>query len=319
MATTNHVMPRFDDRWSFLYLEHGRMEQEEASLAFVGKEGATQVPLNQVGLVQLGPGTSVTHAAMKALMDNNSLVCWTGDGGARLYAHGASGGRTSRRLLRQAGLFCNPESRIEVIRRMYERRFPDPLPPGVTLEQVRGMEGARVRAAYQAAARKYGVAWGRRSYEPGNWDYADPVNRALSTANALLYGVCHAAILAAGYSPAIGFIHTGKMLSFVYDVADFYKTETSIPAAFQAAQASAEVEARVRAACRDVFHEQRIMERCLPDIAEVLNAGDDTGEDAEESEGRIISLADGAEAGRLPWEGERAGERRAMGAGPEEV
>ncbi len=314
-----HVMPRFDDRWSFLYLEHGRMEQEAASLAFCGKEGVAQLPLNQVGLLQLGPGTSVTHAAMKALMDNGSLVCWTGEGGARLYAHGASGNRSSRRLLRQAALFCNEETRIQVIRRMYQKRFPDPLPESVTLDQVRGMEGARVRAAYQEAARRYGIAWERRAYDPGQWDHADPVNRALSTANALLYGLCHAAILAAGYSPAIGFIHTGKMLSFVYDIADFYKTETSIPAAFQAAQAVSEVEARVRLACRELFHEKAVMQRCLPDIAEVLDAGDDLGADAEESEGRIVSLADGTPVGGLPRERQCPGAGRTVGAGGEQV
>ena len=315
-----HVMPRFDDRWSYLYLEHCRLEQDAASLALHEEEGVSQVPINQLGLLLLGPGTSVTHAAMKTLMDNASLVCWTGEGGARLYAHGASGNRSSRRLLRQAQLFCDEESRIQVIRRMYQKRFPEPLPPDTTLEQIRGMEGARVRATYQQMSRKYGVAWERRAYDPGNWDYADPVNRALSAANALLYGVCHAAILSAAYSPAIGFIHTGKMLSFVYDMADLYKTETTLPVAFEAAQTGGgEIERRTRILCREIFHDRRIMQRCLPDIAEVLDAADDLGEDAEESAGRIVTLADRAQAGRLPWESERTGEGRAVGDGDTEV
>jgi CRISPR-associated protein Cas1 len=307
--TGQHVLPRFDDRWSYLYLEQGRLEREAASLSFYGKEGVAQIPINQIGLLLLGPGTSVTQAAMKALMDNRSLVCWTGDGGARLYAHGAGGARSSLRLLRQAQLFCNEESRVQVIRRMYQKRFPSPLPAETTLEQIRGMEGARVRAGYQQLSQTFGVPWEHRSYDPEHWDSADPINRALSTANALLYGVCHAAILAAGYSPAIGFIHTGKMLSFVYDIADLYKVETSLPAAFEAAQRAGEVEVRVRILCREIFHDKRIHERCLPDIAEVLDAGDDLGEDADELAGRIVTLADGAEAGRVPWEREppRAG------------
>jgi len=317
--TGQHVLPRFDDRWSYLYLEQGRLERDAASLAFHGKEGHVQIPINQIGLLLLGPGTTVTQAAMKALMDNRSLVCWTGEAGARLYAHGAGGARSSRRLLRQAQLFCSEEARIQVIRRMYQKRFPDPLRPEVTLEQIRGMEGARVRAAYQAMALNYGVQWDHRLYDPGNWDYADPINRALSTANALLYGVCHAAILAAGYSPAIGFIHTGKMLSFVYDIADLYKTETSVPAAFESAQRTGDVEARVRILCREFFHEKRVMERCLPDIAEVLDARDDTGEDADESAGRIITLADRAQAGRVPWEREQPGEGRALADGEAKV
>ena len=317
--TSQHVLPRFDDRWSYLYFEQGRLERDAASVAFHGKEGTVQVPINHIGLLLLGPGTSVTQAAMKALMDNRSLVCWTGEAGARLYAHGAGGARSSRRLLRQAQLFCGAETRLQVIRRMYQKRFPDPLSAETTIEQIRGMEGARVRASYQAMALKFGVHWDHRLYDPGNWDYADPINRALSAANALLYGVCHAAILAAGYSPAIGFVHTGKMLSFVYDIADLYKTVTSVPAAFESAQKTGDVETRVRVLCREVFHEQRIQARCLPDIAEVLDAGDDLGEDADESAGRIVTLADGAEAGRVPWERERASEGGTVADGGAQV
>jgi CRISPR-associated protein Cas1 len=317
--TGQHVLPRFDDRWSYLYLEQGRLERDASSVAFHGKDGIVQIPINHIGLLLLGPGTSVTQAAMKTLVDNRSLVCWTGEGGARLYAHGAGGVRSSRRLLRQAQLFCDETTRIQVIRRMYQKRFADPLPAETSLEQIRGMEGARVRDTYQQMSVKYGVPWERRLYDPGNWDYADPINRALSAANALLYGVCHAAILAAGYSPAIGFIHTGKMLSFVYDIADLYKTETSVPAAFESVQRTGDVESRVRVICRELFHERRIHERCLPDIAEVLDAGDDLGEDADESAGRIITLADGAEAGRVPWTGQQPGEGRALANGRPEM
>ena len=313
---TRHVQPRFDDRWSYLYLDEGRLERDAASLAFHGTGGLVQIPMHQVGVLLLGPGTSVTHAAMKALAENGSLVCWTGEGGIRLYAHGGGGGRSSRRLLHQAQTFCDEDARIQVIRRMYQQRFPDPLPAEVTLDQVRGMEGYRVRTAYRQAAEQSGVPWQGRAYDPGHWDYADPVNRALSAANALLYGVCHAAILTGGYSPAIGFIHTGRMLSFVYDVADFYKTETTLPAAFGAAREGGnDTERRTRIHCRDLFHEQKIMERVLPDIAEVLDAGDDLAQDTPESAGRIITLADRARPGRLPWETERPGEGRALADG----
>jgi len=311
-----HVMPKFEDRWSYLYLEHGRLECDLASLTFHSADGPVQIPINQTGFLLLGPGTTVTHAAMKALTDNRSLICWTGEGGGRLYASGAGGMRSSRGLLRQAALYCNDEARIQVIRRMYQKRFPRPLPQDLTLEQIRGMEGARVRAAYQEMSRRSGVPWKRRSYDPGDWDRADPVNRALSCANALLYGLCHSAILAAGYSPAIGFIHTGKMLSFVYDIADLYKTDTTVPAAFEAARKNLpNIERRVRVICRSIFHEQRIMERCIPDIAEVLDDSYDPGENADELAGRIITLAGRAKVGRVPWEPECSGEGPAMATG----
>jgi CRISP-associated protein Cas1 len=166
---------------------------------------------------------------------------------------------------------------------------------------VRGMEGIRVRRAYQEAAKRHGISWSGRDYNQDNWHQANGVNRALSAANACLYGVCHAAIVSAGFSAALGFIHTGKMLSFVYDVADFYKTETTIPLAFEvAAKEQKDVERLVRLQCRTVFHQARLMDRLLPDIAEVLGVSNDPGETATEMEGRAVTLALGNPPGDLP-------------------
>jgi CRISPR-associated protein Cas1 len=238
---------------------------------------------------------------MKALAENNCLVCWTGEQGVRLYAHNTGGTHSAHRLLRQALLYADDAKRMEVVRRMYQKRFPQVLPKDIDLQQIRGMEGARVRNSYQRLSEQFGVKWQGRLYDQDDWDHADPLNRALSSANACLYGLCHAAILSAGYSPAIGFIHTGKMLSFVYDVADLYKTDLTVPVAFQTvAESQLEVERRVRIVCRDIFHGQKLMERILPDIAEVLDARDDLGESPGEFEGRAVSLADRAEDRRVP-------------------
>src|SRR5262249_2892554 len=131
---------------------------------------------------------------------------------------------------------------------------------------------------------------------------------ALSAANACLYGVCHAGLVSAGYSPAIGFIHTGKMLSFVYDVADFYKTDVTVPVAFRlAASVSSGLERAVRQECRKAFHAHHLLDRIGQDVKEVLGAGDDSGETAEEFEGRVVSLADGGTPGGLPGESKPEG------------
>ena len=287
-----HVLPKFSDRWSYLYLEHGRLDVDGSSLVLKDKDGDTAIPICQLGAVFLGPGTRVTHAAMKAMAENNCLACWTGEQGVRLYAHSTGGTHSAHRLLRQAQLYCNEALRLGVVRRMYQKRFPEPLPEKLDIQQVRGMEGSRVRNIYQLIARQYNVEWQGRLYDQDDWNHADPLNRALSSANACLYGICHAAILSAGYSPAIGFIHTGKMLSFVYDVADLYKTELTVPVAFRTvAEGSQDVERRVRLACRDIFHQSKLMDRILPDLAEVLDARDDIGEIAGEFEGRAISMA----------------------------
>jgi len=307
---TLYELPRFRDRWSYLYLETGRLDVNADGLAFHQGDAVVPIPIDQLAVVMLGPGSTVTHAAVKSLSRNNCLLAWTGQDGIRLYAASTGGTYSARRLIRQAKLVSNERSRLEVAWRMYRFRFKEAVPETVSLESIRGMEGIRVRRTYAEAANMHGVEWKGRRYDQNDWSLGDPINRALSAANACLYGVCHAAILSAGYSPALGFIHTGKMLSFVYDIADLYKTELTIPVSFRVvSQGPTELERAVRMECRNAFHEFRLMGRLLPDIAEVLNASDDLGESAEEFEGRIVTLAGGAEDGGVPWQPERAGAR----------
>ena len=267
-----HELPKFGDGLSYLYLEHGRLEQDALAVAFVDeKGGCTQVPAAALALVMLGPGTTITHAAVKALADNGCLILWTGQDGTRMYAQGSGETRKAYHLLHQARLATDPAQRMAVVRRMYSVRFDRPPDTAQSLEQIRGLEGQRVRQAYGNASREYGVPWRGRLYDRQNWANTDPVNRALSAANALLNGLCHAAIVSGGYSAALGFIHTGKQLSFVYDIADLYKAEITIPVAFRTmAENTARVDSRVRQACREAFRERRLLERILPDIDRVL-------------------------------------------------
>jgi len=268
-------LPRFDDSLSYLYLEHVRIEQHDKAIAFHDGQSLTPVPAASLALLMLGPGTSITHAAVKALASNNCTVVWVGEEGLRFYAAGIGGTRGSAALLRQAALVSHPRLRLAVVMRMYRKRFPAELDPELTLQQIRGMEGIRVREAYATASKATGVAWSGRRYERGNWAAADPVNRALSCGNACLYGLVQAAMLSAGYSSALGFIHTGKQLSFVYDIADLYKADLVIPTAFEvAAWQTASVEREMRVACRRKFQEARLMQRILPDIADVLDVGE---------------------------------------------
>jgi CRISPR-associated protein Cas1 len=272
-----HALPKVRDSLTYLYVEHCKVEQESKAIAFLDQRGSVAVPCAALNLLLLGPGTSITHAAMRALAENGCMVSWTGEGGVRLYAHSTGETRSARNLVRQAALASDPTSRMEVIERLYRMRFPEPLPPGLSLQQLRGREGLRVRTAYAEASRKTGVPWKGRFYDRGDWRRADPVNRALSTAASALYGICHAAIVATGYSPGLGFIHTGKMLSFVYDIADLYKADLTIPVAFEAvAGGTHQLESRVRQACRDSFYRGRLLDRIVPDIDKALG-----GEGAE--------------------------------------
>ncbi|HOZ47505.1 MAG TPA: type I-E CRISPR-associated endonuclease Cas1e [Candidatus Hydrogenedentes bacterium] len=279
-----HELPKVRDKWGYLYVEHCRIDQEAKAIAIHDVSGVTPVPCAALALLMLGPGTNITHAAVLALADNGCLIAWCGEHGVRFYASGTGTTRDASGLLTQAALCSDPDARLRVVRKLYEMRFPHKLDPGLTLEQIRGREGVRVRDAYARASRESGVAWEGRSYDRTDWKSSDPVNRALSTANACLYGICHSAIVAAGYSPALGFIHTGKQLSFVYDVADLYKCDMTVPLAFSLAAAKpGNLEREVRIRCRDVFAEQRLLSRIVDDIKRVLDLTPDEWADTDES------------------------------------
>lgn len=276
-----HQLPKLRDSLSYLYVEHAVLNQKDHAVEYINQDqGRVMIPVAVLSVLLLGPGTKITHSAIRTLSDNGCLVLWVGEDGMKFYAQGGGETRKSSHLLHQALMSCDPVARLEVVRAMYQKRFPEPLESDLSLEQIRGMEGARVRSTYYHSSQKYNVPWSGRNYQRGNWGDTNPVNRALSAANALLNGLCHTAIVSGGYSPALGFIHTGKQLSFVYDVADLYKAEITIPLAFQTvAESNDKVETRVRAACREKFREAKLLSRILPDIDSLLKIETDPDED----------------------------------------
>ena len=227
-------LPKLRDSISYIYMEHARIDQDALAIMFEVGDGRIPVPVASLTCLMLGPGTTITHAAVKTIAENGCLIVWCGENATRFYASGMGETRSARNTLLQAKLCMDPDKHLSVVRKMYEIRFPQMPTKGLTLEQIRGMEGIRVRQAYQTFSKQYGVKWNKRDYKQKEWDNTDPVNRALSEANAILYSLCQAAIVSLGYSTALGFIHTGKSLSFVYDIADLYKADTTIPAAFEA-------------------------------------------------------------------------------------
>ena len=272
-----HLLPKFRDSLAFLYAEHVRVDKHENAIALHDADGMPPVPAASLAVLMLGPGSNVTHAAVSVLAENNCLVIWCGEENVRFYASGMGGTRSASRLMHQAATASNEESRLQVVKRMYRMRFEEEIPEDVTVEQLRGMEGSRVRTAYARMSAETGIEWSGRNYDRGNWSKTDPVNRALSAANSCLYGLCHAAILSAGYSPALGFIHIGKQLSFVYDIADLYKVDLTIPLAFKlAGENPPQLERSVRLACRDIFKQTKLVEHIIPDIRLVLGEPDDT-------------------------------------------
>lgn len=280
------------ERAGIIFLQYGELDVLDSAFVLVDKNGVrTQIPAGGLACLMLEPGTRVSHAAVVLAARVGCLLVWVGEAGVRLYACGQPGGARADRLLYQAKLAIDEEARLNVVREMYRRRFNEEAPSRRSVDQLRGIEGARVRELYKLIARKYGIEWSRRNYDRNSWDAADIPNRCLSSATACLYGLSEAAILAAGYAPAIGFLHRGKPQSFVYDIADIYKFDTVVPAAFETAAKIAKgrgdgsaPERQVRIACRDLFRRSGLLDRIIPEIEEILKAGGiEPPEDAPEA------------------------------------
>ncbi|MBF0559809.1 MAG: type I-E CRISPR-associated endonuclease Cas1 [Nitrospirae bacterium] len=264
------------DRISILFIEKGNLDVLDGAFVVIDKNGIrTQVPIGGVACLMLEPGTRVSHAAVNLASRVGCLLVWIGEAGVRLYSAGQPGGARADRLLYQAKLALDDSLRLKVVRRMYALRFGEAPPERRSIEQLRGIEGARVRRIYEVLSRQFGIQWKGRNYDFEEWESGDMPNRCLSSATACLYGISEAAILAAGYAPAVGFIHTGKPQSFVYDIADIFKFETVVPVAFRIASRNpSEPEREVRLACRDSFRQTRLLHRIIPMIEEILAAGE---------------------------------------------
>ena len=272
------VMP-IKNRLALFSVEYGTIEREGSALVVLDRTGArTQLPVGATAVLMLEPGTNITHEAVKLCAEARTLIIWTGEAGVRLYSAGQEGAAHSYRLLRQARLALNPKSRLAVVREMYRIRFGEEAPQKRSIQQLRGMEGARVRARYQELSEQYGVPWRGRNYDRNNWGGQDTINRAVSAANSCLYGLCHAAVLIGGYSAAIGFIHTGYPLAFVHDLADIRKMDLAVETAFRVvAEGEENATTRVRHMLRDRFRESGLMEDIIPQIARLLDAGEPEG------------------------------------------
>lgn len=263
-------LTKVKDSISFIYVDQCVIEQDDFSIIAIDAEGKTPLPVASITCLLLGPGTTITHAAVKSIAENGCLVVWCGEKIRKYYAYGAGETRSSKNIQKQMNLWY--ENRLEVVRRMYKIRFPEIKTDGMTLEALRGMEGARIKQAYKTASKMYGVPWHGRTYQIEDIDNSDNINRALTLAFDLLYSICEAVIISIGYSPAIGFIHTGHMRSFVYDVADFYKAQIAIPAAFEAVKTTSyDLDKAVRHCCRKRIDTYDLLGVIAKDIAMVFD------------------------------------------------
>lgn len=274
---TARQLNRVVDRISFIYLERCTLSRDANAATATNDQGTVHIPAAGVNVLLLGPGTRITHHAMMLIAQSGATAVWVGENAVRYYAHGVPLARSTRLLEAQAQAVSNRNARLAVARQMYALRFPDEVADHSTIQQLRGREGARVRQVYRRHSERTGVPWVRRDYDPEAFDKGDAINQALSSAHACLYGVVHAVIVGLGCSPGLGFVHTGHSRAFVYDIADLYKAEVTIPVAFECVASEPEdIAADARRRSRDAIRELRVIERCVRDVKQLLLPGEET-------------------------------------------
>lgn len=284
-------LSRISDRISFLFVERASVSRQDNSLTFSTEARTIRVPSAMVACVLLGPGCVVTHQGVSLMAEAGVSAVWCGEEGVRFYAAGSSLARTSHYLEAQAERATHRGKRLAVARAMYAMRFPGEDVSRLTMQQLRGREGARVRSAYRFQSEAWGVEWRRRQYVPGQFAESDAVNQALSSANSALYGVVHSAILALGCAPGLGFVHTGHHRALVYDIADLYKAELTIPVAFEVAASGKSPANTARRLIRDRVHGTHLLSRVCRDIR-LLLFPEEPVEPPSELEGDVVYLWD---------------------------
>ena len=265
------ALPQIRDRITYLYLERCTINRQDSSITVAEERGVVHVPAASISVLLLGPGTRITHRGMELIGDSGVTTIWVGENGVRYYACGRPLTHRANLLIRQAELVSNTRSHLSVARKMYQMRFPGEDVSSLTMQQLRGREGARVRRIYREQSEKWNIPWSGRQYDSEDFDASDAVNQALSAGNACLYGLAHAVIAALGCSPGLGFVHVGHEVSFAYDIADLYKAETTIPIAFEmAAEKPEDIGGAVRRRMRDEMVKQHMLERMTKDIQALL-------------------------------------------------
>jgi CRISPR-associated protein Cas1 len=271
-------LPVIRDRISFLYAERCKISRQDGAVTFTDEKGTAYIPAAAISVLFLGPGTDISHRAIELIGTAGTSVIWVGEHGVRYYAHGLPLARSAGLLIKQAALVSNVQSRAKVVREMYAMRFPNENVSNLTVQQLRGKEGTRIRKIYRNSAETSGITWSGRMYDPDNYESGDNVNKALSAGHACLYGVCNAVIAALGLSPGLGFVHNGHQRAFVYDIADLYKADITIPLAFEVAAECGEkddVGAIMRRKTRDKIANGHILERCVKDLHRLLEIESD--------------------------------------------
>lgn len=274
------------DRHGLLWLERGELCVIDGCLYFrSGADSLTptldQIPHQTVSMILLGPGSSITHDALRLLARHGTLMAAVGQDGVRSYTAPPLLPDRSDVARRQAELWGNPRRRISVARRMYALRLGEVLPHR-ELDTLRGIEGSRVKTLYRLMADKHGIDWDGRHYDRGNPEAADIPNQALNHAATVVQAAAAIAVQSLAALPPLGFIHEDSGQSFVLDIADLFRDTVTLEIAFSCARkvqqgADQTVDRLVRREAAQVFRKQQVIPGMIDRIKLVLRMEDADG------------------------------------------
>ena len=269
------------DRHGLLWLDRGNLTVESGCLRFVTAGGALdpgdyQIPHQSVSMILLGPGSTISHDALRLLARHGTLMAAVGEGGIRLYTAPPMGPDRSELARRQAGLWANPETRVDVARRMYAWRLGEVLPQR-DIAALRGIEGARMKESYRLVANRFGVQWRGRRYDRANPTAADFANQAINHAATAVQAAAAIAVTSLSALPQLGFIHEESDQAFVLDIADLLRDKVTLPVAFAAAkeaEAGTEtIDRIVRRRAAVAFRKEKVIPTMIDRIKDLFKAG----------------------------------------------
>lgn len=276
------------DRHGLVWLVFGRLYVEDGTLKFVASQSDTleageySIPYQGVSMILLGPGTSVTHDALRILARHGVLLAAVGDGGVKFYTAPPMGQGRSEVARQHARLWADEKGRIDIARKMYAIRFGQVL-PHKDITVLRGIEGARLKETYRLCAEKFGVKWDGRHYDRANPNATDIPNQAINHAATFVESAADVAVAAIGAVPPLGFIHEDSSNAFTLDIADLFRADVTLPLAFSTArdvtaQRGLNLERELRKRAAALFRREKLIPKMIDRIKELLGVDDGSGD-----------------------------------------
>ncbi|MEF3169268.1 MAG: type I-E CRISPR-associated endonuclease Cas1e [Deltaproteobacteria bacterium] len=277
------------DRHGLLWLSRGNLYVEDGTLRFIAAEsdelkaGNYAIPYQGVSMILLGPGSTVSHDALRILARHGTLLAAVGEGGVKFYTAPPMGQGRSEVARAHARLWANEKARLDVARRMYALRFGRILPHR-DITMLRGIEGARAKETYRILAKQFGIPWHGRRYDRQDPEAADVPNQAINYAVTFVEAAADVAVASVGALPPLGFIHEDSSNAFTLDITDLYRTELTIPLAFSVAKKvlgdpSLQLEREIRKEAARRFRQMKLIPEMIDRIKELLGVDDNSSDE----------------------------------------